>query len=233
MPDLSELETNLGVSFNDKSLLEHALIHSSYLNENPGLKLVSNERLEFLGDAVLGLVAAEKLYSDFPGSPEGELTRLRAALVRKETLARLARKIGLGDFLYLGKGEEGGGGRSKPANLASGLEAVLAAIYLDQGMPAAEKFILRLLDAEVRRAAVKGRGVDRKSALQELAQARGWEKPVYEVIEASGPDHARTFVIAVSLRGKEYGRGSGQTKKAAETEAAGEALKRLSASFTE
>ena len=134
MADLAALQQTLGISFNDLSLLEQALVHSSYINENPGFAPTSNERLEFLGDAVLGLIVAEKLYQDFPQFTEGEMTKLRSALVRRDTLARMARAIRLGDYLYLGKGEEASGGRHKPANLAGALEAVIAAIFLDQGL---------------------------------------------------------------------------------------------------
>ncbi len=146
MADLAALQQTLGISFNDSSLLEQALVHSSYVNENPGIAPASNERLEFLGDAVLGLTVAEKLYQDFPHSAEGEMTRLRAALVRGNTLARVARTIKLGDYLYLGKGEEASGGRRKPANLAGALEAMIAAVFLDQGLTITRDFILRLFN---------------------------------------------------------------------------------------
>ena len=151
MADLAVLQQILGVSFKDPSLLEQALIHSSYVNENPGLALTSNERLEFLGDAILGSVIAEKLYQDLPSFTEGELTKLRATLVRRDTLARVARAIGLGDYLYLGKGEESSGGRHKPVNLAGALEAVIAAIYLDQSLVTAKNFILRLFSKELQK----------------------------------------------------------------------------------
>ena len=156
MTDLAALQQTLGVAFNDASLLEQALVHSSYINENPDFAPTSNERLEFLGDAVLGLVVAEKLYQDFPHLTEGEMTKLRAALVRRDTLVRMARAIRLDDHLYLGKGEEAGGGRHKPANLAAALEAVIAAIFLDRGPSTARDFILRLLDTELENAVGSG-----------------------------------------------------------------------------
>ena len=145
LADLAALQQTLGVSFNNISLLEQALVHSSYINENPSFTPASNERLEFLGDAVLGLVVAEKLYQDFPHLAEGEMTELRAALVHRDTLAHIARTIRLGDYLELGRGEEASGGRHKPANLGAALEAVVAAIFLDQGSSNVGDFILRLL----------------------------------------------------------------------------------------
>jgi len=170
MADLTALQEILGVSFNDLSLLEQAIVHSSFINENPDFAPGSYERLEFLGDAILGFVVAEKLYQDFPDLTEGEMTKLRSALVRRETLARVAGAIGLGDYLYLGKGEEASGGRRKPANLACALEAVMAAISIDKGLAIAGDIILNLLDEEMLKLARQGAGVDYKSRLQELIQ---------------------------------------------------------------
>ena len=232
MADLAILQQTLGVAFNDLSLLEQALIHSSYINENSSLAPTSNERLEFLGDAVLGLVVAEKLYRDFPRSNEGEMTRLRAALIRRDTLARMARAIGLGDYLYLGKGEETSGGRRKPVNLAGALEAVIAAIYLDQGLSTSKDFILRLLEPELQKVVSQGTVVDYKSQLQELLQAREQQTPVYRVVEATGPDHDKRFTVEVIAGDTVLGRGSGKGKKAAETEAARMALEQLATDFT-
>ncbi len=233
MADLAALQQTLGISFNDPSLLEQALVHSSYINENPGFALTSNERLEFLGDAVLGLAVAEKLYQDFPHSTEGEMTRLRAALVRRDTLVRMARTIKLGDYLYLGKGEEASGGRRKPANLAGALEAVIAAIFLDQGSTTAREFILRLFDEELQKVASQGAGVDYKSQLQELIQAREQQPPAYQLVEAMGPDHDKRFTVEVRAGDTVLGRGSGKSKKVAETEAARAALEQLSTNFTQ
>jgi len=227
LADLAVLQQILGVSFKDSSLLEQALVHSSYVNENPGLALTSNERLEFLGDAVLGSVVAEKLYQDLPSFTEGELTKLRATLVRQDTLARMARAIGLGDYLYLGKGEEASGGRHKPVNQAGALEAVIAAIYLDQGTTTAKNFILRLFNTELQKVVSQGAEVDYKSQLQELIQAKEQQIPAYYVIEAKGPDHDRRFTVEVRVGDTVLGRGSGRSKKEAETEAARSALKRL------
>jgi ribonuclease-3 len=227
LADLAVLQEILGVAFKDPSLLEQALIHSSYINENPGLALTSNERLEFLGDAILGSVVAEKLYQDLPSFTEGEMTKLRATLVRRDTLAQAARAIRLGDYLYLGKGEEASGGRHKPVNLAGALEAVIAAIYLDQGVTTAKDFILRLFNKELQKVVSRGAEVNYKSQLQELIQAREQQTPAYYVIEATGPDHDRRFTIEVRAGDTVLGRGSGRSKKEAETEAARSALKRL------
>ena len=233
MADLATLQQILGVSFNDPSLLEQALVHSSYINENPGFALTSNERLEFLGDAVLGFVVTEKLYQDFPHMTEGEMTRLRATLVRRDTLSRIARAIRLGGYLYLGKGEEASGGRRKPANLASALEAVIAAIYLDHGSATTKDLILRLFDIELQKVVSHGAEADYKSQLQELIQARQKQAPAYYVVEAMGPDHDKRFTVEVRIGDTVLGRGSGKSKKLAETEAARSALEQLSTNFTE
>ena len=227
MADSAELQKRLGVSFNDPSLLEQALVHSSYINENPGFGLASNERLEFLGDAVLGLVVAEKLYRDLPQFSEGEMTRLRAALVRRDTLARRARATGLDAYLNLGKGEEASGGRRKPRNLAGALEAVIAAVLLDQGSSAASDFVLRLFGDELEEAMSQGVAVNYKSQLQELLQARQQAAPVYRLVEAVGPAHERWFTVEVSIANTVLGRGSGSSKKMAESDAAYVALQRL------
>ncbi|MDI6815123.1 MAG: ribonuclease III [Dehalococcoidales bacterium] len=233
LADLAALQQILGISFNDPSLLEQALVHSSYINENPGFASTSNERLEFLGDAILDFVVAEKLYQDFPRFTEGEMTRLRAALVRQDTLTRIARAIGLGDCLYLGKGEEASGGRDKPTNLAGALEAVIAAIYLDQGLAATKGFILSLFDKELKGVVSQGAGVDYKSQLQELIQARQQQTPTYHMVEAIGPDHDRKFTVEVRVGDTVLGKGSGRSKKLAETEAARSVLKRLLTNFTQ
>lgn len=232
MPDLTGLQKKLGIRLTDIRLLEQALIHTSYINENPGMAPDSNERLEFLGDAVLGMIMAEKFYHDFPASPEGEMTTLRAQLVRRESLARLARDIGLGDFLYLGKGEETSGGRQKAANLAGVFEAVIAAVYLDQGWDTTRELVLRFFDRELREAATRGAEIDYKSQLQELVQAKQQITPTYHVIEASGPDHDKTFVVEVRVGDKAVGKGAGKNKKSAETEAARNALRKIPGIFT-
>ncbi|MBI4180692.1 MAG: ribonuclease III [Chloroflexi bacterium] len=228
MPDLAALQQTLGVAFKNIPRLEQALVHSSYINENPTLALTSNERLEFLGDAVLGLIIAEKLYQDFPHFNEGKLTKLRAALVRRDTLARMASAIHLGDYLYLGKGEEAKNGRHKPANLAAALEAVIAAIFLDRGSLAVRDFILKLLATELENAVSRDTDVDYKSALQELIQSRKQQTPGYYVIATTGPEHDRTFTVEVRLGQTVLGTGSGKSKKTAETEAARSALAKTS-----
>ena len=232
MADLTVLQQRLGVSFNNPSLLEQALVHTSYLNENPGFTRDSNEKLEFLGDAILGFIIAEKLYRDFTQFSEGEMTRLRATLVRRETLARMAAALELGDYLYLGRGEEASGGRSKEGNLASVFEAVIAAIFLDQGITVTGDVILRIFDKELRKAVRLGAVADYKSRLQEIIQARQQETPVYQLVEEKGPAHDRLFTVEVKVADTVLGRGSGKSKKIAETKAARSALERLSADFT-
>ncbi len=233
MADLAALQQILGISFNNPSLLAQALVHSSYINENPDLAPASNERLEFLGDAILGFVVAQKLYQDSPYLTEGEMTRLRAALVRRDTLARMAEVISLGNYLYLGKGEEASGGRTKPVNLAGALEAVIAAISLDQGLAIARDFILELLNKELQKTVSLGAEVDYKSQLQELIQAKEQQTPAYSVIETMGPDHDKSFTVEVRVGDAVLGKGSGKSKKLAETEAARLALEQLPTNFTQ
>ncbi|HEY78661.1 MAG TPA: ribonuclease III [Dehalococcoidia bacterium] len=227
MPDLNSLQQALGISFNDRSLLEQALVHSSYSNENPAFTAHSNERLEFLGDAVLGLIIAERLHHGLPPLSEGEMTRLRSTLVRQSCLARIAATIGLGNYLYLGKGEEAGGGRNKPKNLAAALEAVIAAVYLDHGPTIAQEFVLRLFDTELDKVLAQGSGVDYKSQLQEFTQAKWQLTPTYHLVAAAGPDHDKTFTVEVRIDNTVLAKGSGKSKKAAETEAARAALRRV------
>jgi ribonuclease-3 len=233
MPDIADLHKTLGGAFHNPSLLQQALVHSSYINENPAFVTGHNERLEFLGDAVLGLIIAEELYRAFPGLSEGEMTRLRAALVRRDTLARVARSISLGDFLYMGKGEETSGGRSKVPNLAGALEAVIAAVYLDRDIVAARDVVTRLFVEEWQKLASPGTGIDYKSRLQELTQSRFQQTPTYHLAEEVGPDHDKRFTVEVRVNDEILGRGSGKSKKLAETEAARSALQQLGAGFTE
>jgi len=233
MADLAALQQILGISFNDPSLLEQALVHSSYINENPGFTSASNERLEFLGDAILGLVVAVKLYQGFPQFGEGEMTQLRSVLVRRDNLARIARDLNLGSYLYLGKGEEMSGGRHKPVNLAGALEAVVAAIFLDQGLAITEDFVLRLLNKELQKVVSQGVKTDYKSQLQELIQSKLQPTPAYYLVEAVGPAHDKRFTVEVRVGSTVLGRGSGRSKKVAETEAARSALEQLSTNFTQ
>lgn len=233
MSDLNALQKILGVTFKQPALLEQALVHSSYLNENPAYSGDHNERLEFLGDAVLGLIVAGDLYRQFPDLTEGEMTKARAALVRRDALARVAQAINLGDFLFMGKGEEGSGGRRKTPNLAGALEAVIAAVYLDLGFAVAGDVMMRLFAGEWRKLVSSGAGVDFKSKLQELTQSRFQQTPLYRLVEESGPDHDKKFTVEVSVEGAVLGAGSGKSKKLAETEAARLALEKLDAAFTE
>jgi len=222
--EVATLLEMLKISFNDLSLLEQAMVHSSYLNENPSYVPFSNERLEFLGDAILGFIVAEKLYQDFPDLTEGEMTRLRSVLVRRDTLARLARDVRLGDYLYLGKGEEASGGRHKSANLVGAMEAMVAAVFLDQGLTITRELVIKLFDEELQKVIRQGAEVDYKSQLQELIQSRYQSTPDYRLIEATGPDHDKRFTVEVMLGDTVLGRGSGKSKKMAETEAARSAL---------
>ena len=233
MIDLVALQETLKISFNDLSLLEQALVHSSYINENPGFAPASNERLEFLGDAILGFVVAEKLYQDFPDLAEGEMTKLRSVLVRRDTLARIALAIRLGDYLYLGRGEEASGGRDKLANLAGALEAVVAAVFFDRSLAITREFVLKLLEEELQKVVKQGTVVDYKSQLQELTQSRYRSTPDYRLLEEVGPDHDKKFTVEVRAGDIVLGRGSGKSKKMAETEAARSALEQLSTHFTQ
>ncbi|MCI9121277.1 MAG: ribonuclease III [Oscillibacter sp.] len=225
---MEELEKKLNYTFRNAALLEEALCHSSYANEHRAAHLSSNERLEFLGDSVLGFVAAEFLFVQHPDLPEGDLTRIRAALVCEQSLYEVARKLNLGSYLKLGRGEEAGGGRNRTSILADATEAVFAAVYLDGGIGAASALIHRvLLDAE-KEEVVEERRRDYKTALQELVQRQADQVLVYRMVGEEGPDHAKTFVVEVLLNGTAIGDGSGRSKKEAEQSAARSALERLS-----
>ena len=232
MADLADLQEILGVTFDKLALLQQAVVHSSYVNENPTLVSGHNERLEFLGDAILGFIVAESVYQEFPDLSEGEMTKLRSALVRRDTLARVARAVRLGDFLYLGKGEEASGGRGRAANLAGALEAVIAAVYLDQGAATTRNLIVRLLGKELAEVVSQGVGIDYKSQLQELIQSRHQLMPTYRVVEEAGPDHDKRYTVEVMAGDMILGRGNGKSKKLAEVEAARSALGRFDTSFT-
>ena len=229
MLTLEKLQENLGYRFRDESLLRGALYHSSYANEHRGENIVSNERLEFLGDAVLGFVSAEFLYSRFPNAPEGELTRIRAALVREESLFEVAQALQLGECLMLGKGEESGGGRHRPSILADCTEAVFAAVYLDGGMDCARDLIHRVLLSKGDIEVAESRRRDYKTELQELVQRKPHQVLRYELVGQSGPDHAKVFTVAVLLNGEPIGEGSGHSKKEAEQSSARAALEKLTA----
>lgn len=226
MDDLVELGGRIGVEFNDFSLLSRALTHRSYLNENPGSISEDNERLEFLGDAVIDFVVAGYLYNRFPEMDEGELTALRAALVRAETLATFARAIDLGRYLRLGYGEEESGGRDRTPLLCATFEAVIGAVYLDRGLERARPIIeghIRPMLEQIRAGSLHK---DAKSEFQVWAQARFNRTPHYHVIDSEGPDHARTFTVRVTVGEEAWGEGRGRSKQAAAQAAAAEAMAR-------
>ena len=226
---MRELEKKLNYTFRDPGLLGEALSHSSYANEHRSAGLRSNERLEFLGDSVLGFVTAEFLFLQHPDLPEGDLPRIRAALVCEQSLYEVARKLDLGRYLKLGRGEEAGGGRERTAILADATEAVFAAVYLDGGIGAASTLIHRvLLDAE-KEEVVEERRRDYKTALQELVQRQADQVLTYRMIGEEGPDHDKTFLAEVLLNGTQVGTGSGHSKKEAEQSAAKAALRKLEA----
>ena len=221
--DLAALQRSLGARFNDARLLRQALVHRSYLNEQPDPALASYDRLEYLGDAFLGWVAARELYARFPDYGEGELTRARAALVRGETLAEAARGMGLGEHLLMGQGEERNGGRDRDRNLAGAIEAVTGAILLDAGEEAARAFTLRWLAPLLNREDRAWAERDAKTALQELVQSRGLPLPVYEVIDDEKPTDV-AFAVRALVDGREAGVGEGRRKAEAEQAAARNAL---------
>ena len=224
---LAQLQKALGVKFKNSSLLEQALVHRSYLNETRAQGLESNERLEFLGDAVLGLVISQQLCADFPDLDEGELTRLKTSLIRWETLARAADRLSLGEHLLLGHGEETTGGRQRPSNLARALEAVIGATFLDRGLDKTRDFILRCLAPDFADVEDGQVALDSKSRLQQLAQSHWHETPIYRTVAATGPDHAKVFTVEVQVADRTLGRGRGRSKKEAESEAARQAVETI------
>lgn len=217
---MQELEKKLNYTFRNQELLREALNHSSYANEHRSQGLGSNERLEFLGDSVLGFVTAEYLFARHPDLPEGDLTRIRAALVCEQSLHEVAQKLNLGIYLKLGKGEEAGGGRQRASILADATESVFAAVYLDGGLEAARALIHRVLLDKERETDVEERRRDYKTELQELVQRRSNQMLQYELVSASGPDHAKVFTSRVLLNGQPIGKGQGHSKKEAEQAAA-------------
>ena len=222
---INELETAIGYRFHNIALLQNALSHSSYANERWHDSLRSNERLEFLGDSVLGMVTAEYLYRSFPDRQEGDLTRMRADLVCERALAAVAEKIGLGKHILLGRGEEAGGGRTRDSILADAVESVIAACFLDGGMEPARRFIHTFVLAEVPERKLKN--TDFKTVLQELVQQKKNQVLSYALVGESGPDHDKHFDVEVSLNGCVVGKGTGTSKKRAEQDAAKAAIKAL------
>ena len=222
---INELENAIGYRFKNITLLQNALAHSSYANERWHNSLKSNERLEFLGDSILGMVVAEYLYRNFPNRLEGDLTRMRADMVCEQSLAMIAERIGLGKHLLLGNGEEAGGGRTRNSILADAVESVIAACFLDGGMEPARNFINTFVLTEV--PVKKLRNADYKTALQELVQQKKNQVLSYAMVGESGPDHDKHFAVQVSLNGKVVGSGDGRSKKKAEQDAAKAAIEAL------
>lgn len=221
---MDTLEEKLGYTFQNRQLLENALTHSSCANESGG-RLRSNERLEFLGDSILGMVVADHLYRNHPDLPEGELTRTRATLVCEDSLVEVAEALNLGQYLLLGKGEEAGGGRQRPSIRADAVEAVLAAVYLDGGIGSARKIIQKYILSSEAAGLAKPR--DYKTALQELVQRESGQVLQYRLTGESGPDHDKRFFVEVTLNGSSVGAGTGRSKKEAEQMAAKAAIDTL------
>ena len=222
-----ELENSLDLTFDNKLLLQRALTHKSYPNENRELELKDNERLEFLGDSVLSLSVSTYIFNKFSDLPEGELAKMRAVIVSAPILAEVAKRIDLGEFLFLGKGEEMTGGRERDSILADTMEAIFGALYLDQGFTAASEFVLNLLKVDIINVAEGNHIQDYKTMLQEVIQKDGNLRPEYEVVDEEGPDHNKTFIVAVKLNESSLGSGQGSSKKEAEQEAAKVALDKL------
>lgn len=227
--DISIVEQTLGLVFGDKHLLQRALTHRSYLNENRDYPYGDNERLEFLGDAVLSFVVGEYLYHRFSDQDEGTLTSLRAALVRTESLADFATQIGLGSLILLGRGEEESGGRDRPAVLCGAFEALIGALYLDQGLESVGDFIMPIFEPALELVLENDLDKDAKSMLQEMSQAYLGYTPRYHTVETFGPDHDKQFVLSVAINGVIYGRGTGRSKQIAAQAAALEAIESLKA----
>jgi len=224
MKDLSEFEKHIGVNFNDKGLLKQAFIHRSYINENPSQGLSHNERLEFLGDAVLELATTDFLYHKYPESTEGELTSFRAALVNTQSISRVAQELGANEFLFLSKGESKDTGKARQYILANTFESIVGAIYLDQGYEAAEKFILTYLMPFLEEVVANRLWQDAKSHFQEKAQERSGVTPSYQVLEEAGPDHEKQFTVGLFLKEELIAKGEGRSKQEAEQDAAAHAL---------
>lgn len=219
-------DNELAELFKNKDLIEQALTHKSWVNENKNER-ENNERLEFLGDAILEFIVSKEIFNTFPNKEEGYLTALRANLVNTKNLANVARKLKIGEKLYLSRGEEEGGGRKNPSLLADTMEAVIGALFLDQGIEAAYNFVKKHLLSEVPEKISKPLK-DAKSRLQEYVQAQGYSAPSYKVIKESGPDHNKKFVLEVLVNGESQGHGTGKSKSSATQAAAKDALKRIS-----
>jgi ribonuclease III len=222
--DLRFLEETLGFAFRDRGVLRQALTHSSFINESPGDPTGDNQRLEFLGDAILDFVVGDWLYSRYPDAREGELTSLRAEIVRTEGLAGFARALDLGDYLRLGRGEDSTGGRERDANLCAAFEALVGAMYVDQGLDVVLTLVHRLLDNHAPEIDMQRETKDAKSLLQELTQRRLHVTPMYRITDERGPDHAKVFTAQALVSDDVWGEGTGRSKQAAEQAAARKAL---------
>ena len=229
MSDLTRIQGRLGITFRDLSLLQRALTHRSYINEHPGHILEDNERLEFLGDAVLDFIAGAWLYHRFPEMDEGRLTRLRAGLVRTETLAKFAQDFQLGEALLLGRGEDESGGRSRHRNLCGAFEALVGALFLDQGMEAARTFVEPLFGPALDDILGRATDKDPKSLFQEWSQATLGLTPIYRTVDSQGPDHAKQFTVEVVIGSTVIAQGTGHSKQTAAQAAAHHALDALEA----
>jgi ribonuclease-3 len=222
-----QIQAELGIEFDDLELLTRALTHKSYSNERREQNLKDNERLEFLGDAVLDLVVNQYLFMEYPAHPEGELAQIRSVVVSAPTLAEKSREIDLGNYLLLGKGEEATGGRKRNSILADGFEALIGGIYLDQGLEVARKFILDLLITNINNVEQGNHIQDYKTLLQELVQKSSDQRPYYEVIKEEGPDHNKSFTVKVTFKDEILGVGRGSSKKRAQQSSAKEAIEKL------
>lgn len=229
MSSLTDFEDKIGYHFKNQGVLRQALTHSSYANERHMKKLSDNERLEFLGDAVLEIISSDFLYHNYPDVPEGQLTKLRASIVCEPTLALCTKELELGDYLYLGRGENQTGGRNRKSILSDALEAVIGAIYLDGGFANAKEFVLKFILTDIEH---KQLFYDSKTILQEIVQSRQDGELTYEILKEEGPDHNKSFEVRALVGDQEIGRGKGRTKKAAEQLAAYNGILKLKAGET-
>lgn len=227
MKNLEKLQQRLGINFNNPKLLAQSLVHRSYLNEITGQELESNERLEFLGDAVLSFIVSHWLYQKFPNYKEGKLTNLRSNLVRTSTLAQIATQLKIGQNLLMSRGEKSAGGEKNQSLLANALEAVIGAIFLDQGVAKAESFIKTQLEPFLNEILSRGEFKDSKSLLQEKIQEKTKETPVYKTLKEEGPDHAKLFTVGVYIQGKLFAKEKGKSKQEGEEKTAKAALEKL------
>ncbi|HDP80354.1 MAG TPA: ribonuclease III [Spirochaetes bacterium] len=224
---INNLQGILKVKFKNKSILNRALTHRSYVNESGSFEVMDNERLEYLGDSVLALVVNEYLFKRFEKYPEGDLAKIKSAVVSESTLYKVADGIGLGRFVLMGRGEEMSGGRSRPSILANTLEAVIGALYLDSGLKSTKKLVLSLLKKDIERIDSLSYFRDPKTTLQEYVQKKYRDRPVYEIIEENGPDHLKEFTVRLMVRGADVTMGMGSSKRKAEMDAATKALEKL------